>query len=66
MQSAGVTIVADGTEGAGVRLRRGLDADSGLGVLRYADAGYTAALSTARSAGLGLRHEREERQWHES
>ena len=61
MQSAGVTIVADGSKGAGERLRRGLDADSGLGVLRYADAGYTEALSAASSAGLGLRHEREEK-----
>jgi urocanate hydratase len=61
MQSAGVTIVADGSKGAGERLRRGLDADSGLGVLRYADAGYTEAQSAASSAGLGLRHEREEK-----
>ncbi|MGO9964754.1 MAG: urocanate hydratase [Acidimicrobiales bacterium] len=61
MQSAGVTIVADGSAGASERLRRGLDADSGLGVLRYADAGYTEAQSAARSAGLGLRHEREEK-----
>ena len=60
MQSAGVTIVADGTASAGERLRRGLDADSGLGVLRYADAGYSEAKSAARSAGLGLRHEEEE------
>jgi urocanate hydratase len=61
MQSAGITIVADGSKGAGERLRRGLDADSGLGVLRYADAGYTEAQSAASSAGLGLRHEREEK-----
>ena len=61
MQSAGVTIVADGSEGASVRLGRGLDADSGLGVLRYADAGYPEALSAANSAGLGLWHEREEK-----
>lgn len=61
MQSAGVTIVADGSEGAGERLRRGLDADSGLGVLRYADAGYADAQSAASRAGLGLRHEREKK-----
>jgi urocanate hydratase len=66
MQSAGVTIVADGSDAAGQRLRRGLDADSGLGVLRYADAGYTDAQSAAIGAGLGLRHEREERTWHVS
>jgi urocanate hydratase len=55
MQSAGVTIVADGTEAAAERLSRGLDADTGLGVLRYADAGYDLAAQTARTAGLGLR-----------
>ncbi len=59
MQSAGVTIVADGTSSAEERLRRGLDADSGLGVLRYADAGYSQAMSAAGDAGLGLGHEKE-------
>ncbi len=54
MQSAGVTIVADGTEAAGERLRHGLDADTGLGVLRYADAGYELAAQAARAGGLGL------------
>ena len=54
MQSAGVTIVADGTEAAGRRLRHGLDADTGLGVLRYADAGYLAAQAVAAAGGLGL------------
>jgi len=53
-QSAGVTIVADGTEAAATRLRRGLDADTGLGVLRYADAGYELAAQTARDSALGL------------
>ena len=54
MQSAGVTIVADGSDGASARLARGLDADSGLGVLRYADAGYSQAATVAKTAGLGL------------
>jgi urocanate hydratase len=54
MQSSGVTIVADGTQAADTRLRHGLDADSGLGVLRYADAGYELAAQAARSAGLGM------------
>jgi urocanate hydratase len=57
VQSAGVSIVADGTAAAAERLSRGLDADTGLGVLRYADAGYELAARTARSAGLGLRDE---------
>ena len=54
MQSAGVTIVADGSEAAAIRLSHGLDADTGLGVLRYQDAGYELADQTARQAGLGL------------
>ena len=54
MQSAGVTVIADGTEAAETRLRHGLDADTGLGVLRYADAGYEIAAHAASSAGLGL------------
>jgi urocanate hydratase len=54
MQSAGVTIVADGTKAAAERLLLGLDADTGLGVLRYADAGYEIAAETATAAGLGL------------
>ncbi len=54
MQSAGVTVVADGTQSAGERILRTLDADTGLGVLRYADAGYEQAREAARAAGLGL------------
>jgi urocanate hydratase len=54
MQSAGVTIVADGSQAAATRLSHGLDADTGLGVLRYQDAGYELAAQTARRAGLGL------------
>ncbi|MGH9302847.1 MAG: urocanate hydratase, partial [Acidimicrobiales bacterium] len=54
MQSAGVTIVADGSQSAAARLSRCLDADTGLGILRYADAGYSLAASTAKTAGLGL------------
>ncbi|MDE1171849.1 MAG: urocanate hydratase [Verrucomicrobium sp.] len=40
MTSAGVTLVADGTEEADERLRRSLTNDTSLGVMRYADAGY--------------------------
>lgn len=52
VQSAGVSIVADGTAAARHRLKFGLDADTGLGVLRYADAGYPAAAAAAEAAGL--------------
>jgi urocanate hydratase len=51
--SAGVTVVADGTEQAGERLGA-LGADSALGVLRHAEAGYEEAAACAREFGLGL------------
>jgi len=54
LQSAGVTLVADGTAQAAERLSRTLTNDTGLGVLRHADAGYETAQQTAREAGLGL------------
>jgi urocanate hydratase len=52
MTSAGVTVIADGTSAAGERLRLTLTNDTSLGVLRYADAGYEAAIEAARKAGL--------------
>jgi urocanate hydratase len=51
-QSAGVSIVADGSSGAADRLCRGLDADTGLGVMRYAEAGYNDAIEAAAATGL--------------
>ena len=54
MQSAGVTMIADGSASAAARLPRVLDTDTGLGVLRYADAGYDIAAQTAERALLGL------------
>ncbi len=45
---AGMVIVADGTPRAARRLKRVLDADPGLGVMRHVDAGYEIALQTAR------------------
>ncbi len=44
MTSAGVTIVADGTDQAAERLKYTITNDTGLGVMRYADAGYDEAL----------------------
>jgi urocanate hydratase len=52
MQSAGVSVVADGEPGTAERLTRALDADTGLGVLRYAEAGDELARRTARAADL--------------
>lgn len=54
MQSAGVSIVADGSESAAERLVLALDSDSGLGVLRHATAGYEeAALAVERGGETG-------------
>ena len=51
MQSAGVSIVADGRTETAVRLKRTLDADTGLGVLRHALAGYPEARQSVAGAG---------------
>lgn len=51
MQSTGVSIVADGRPGTAVRLRRCLDADTGLGVLRHAVAGYPEAAASVAAGG---------------
>jgi urocanate hydratase len=53
-QSAGATTIADGTAQAAERLGAVLANDPGIGVLRYADAGYETAIETAQRAGLGL------------
>ena len=45
--SAGVTIVADGNPATAERLKRVLDGDPGIGVLRHADAGYDIAIEQA-------------------
>ncbi len=53
-QSAGVTLIADGSADAAERIERVLEADTGLGILRYADAGYGAATAAAERDGLGI------------
>ncbi len=53
MTSAGVTVIADGTEAADQRLDRALSNDTALGVVRYADAGYPEALDEARKKKIG-------------
>jgi urocanate hydratase len=50
--SAGMTIVADGSEGAEERISRCLFADPAIGVIRHADAGYEEAEETKRRIGL--------------
>jgi urocanate hydratase len=53
-KSAGLTIVADGSAGAAERLKNALDCDTGMGILRHADAGYDTALAARERAHLGL------------
>jgi urocanate hydratase len=50
--SAGFTIVADGNPATADRLKRVLDGDPGIGVLRHADAGYDIAIEQADRFGL--------------
>lgn len=52
MTSAGVTLIADGSRAAALRLELTLTNDTGLGVLRYADAGYQEALQAAETHQL--------------
>lgn len=54
MTSAGATITADGTDEAAERLSAALTADTGLGVLRFADAAYPIAQEAAKTHELGL------------
>nr|WP_066232799.1 urocanate hydratase [Geobacillus jurassicus] len=51
---AGMVIVADGTKEAEKRLERVLTTDPGLGVVRYADAGYELAIRTAKEKGIDM------------
>jgi urocanate hydratase len=53
MTSAGVTLVADGTEAGDERLSHALTNDTSLGVMRYADAGYDEAVDEAAKKGIG-------------
>jgi urocanate hydratase len=50
--SAGMTVIIDGTEAAQARLERVLRTDPGIGVIRYADAGYEASISAVAHSDL--------------
>jgi len=52
MTSSGLTCVADGTPQAARRLERTQQADTGMGVVRYLDAGYEEGLEVASESGL--------------
>ncbi|UPO90278.1 urocanate hydratase [Niallia sp. Man26] len=51
---AGMVVVADGTEHAAKRLERVLTTDPGMGVVRHVDAGYEAAIETAKQKGIHI------------
>jgi urocanate hydratase len=50
--SAGMTIIADGSDTAEERISRALFADPAIGVIRHADAGYEEAIETKQRIGL--------------
>jgi urocanate hydratase len=52
MTSAGLTVIADGTSEADIRLETAITNDTGLGVLRYADAGYDDAIQSSTEHNL--------------
>lgn len=51
---AGMVVMADGTEDADWRLRRVLNTDPGMGVVRHADAGYEKAIETAKRGQIAM------------
>jgi urocanate hydratase len=50
--SAGMTVIADGSDSAEERIARCLFTDPAIGVVRHADAGYGEARDTAARAGI--------------
>lgn len=50
--SSGTTLIADGTQTGFTRIQKTLDAETGLGIIRYADAGYEIARECAREHNL--------------
>lgn len=51
---AGQVIVADGTPDMANRLKRVLDNDPGIGIVRHADAGYDQAIANAAQWGITI------------
>src|SRR4030095_4253748 len=53
-QHAGMVVVADGTENSKRRLERVLTSDTGTGILRHADAGYSHAIEFAAAHKIDI------------
>jgi urocanate hydratase len=51
-QHAGMVIVADGTADMDERLKRVLNADPGMGIIRHADAGYQLAIKSSKNTNI--------------
>ncbi len=51
---AGMVVLADGTDIQEKKLRRVLNNDPGIGVVRHADAGYDIAINTAKEKGIDM------------
>jgi urocanate hydratase len=54
-QHSGMVIVCDGTTEMDERLSRVLNSDSGMGIVRHADAGYDIALNIAKSPSTKIK-----------
>ena len=52
MTSAGVTLIADGTDAADERLNLSLTNDTATGIMRYADAGYEESIDEVAKASI--------------
>ncbi len=52
MTSAGVTVIADGTREADERLKLSMTNDTSLGLMRYADAGYSESFEAIERGGV--------------
>jgi urocanate hydratase len=52
MTSAGITLIADGTQAAKERLQLALTNDTTTGIMRYADAGYDESFDEIAKAGI--------------
>ncbi|MDC1174458.1 urocanate hydratase [Bacteriovoracaceae bacterium] len=51
-QHSGMVIVADGSEDMDIRLKRVLNSDPGMGIVRHADAGYDIALDKRKDTNI--------------
>jgi urocanate hydratase len=54
-QHSGMVIVCDGTQEMDIRLSRVLNSDSGMGIVRHADAGYDIALNVAKDKNTKIK-----------